>query len=292
MVYRLTDVERKLVLNRLIPLAREVSVSEDLRGWSWYKSPLQPPYPDSKVPMYLVSSNWCPTSRDVYLKMVLKEGGKPNDLVLLGWAIHRAVASAYIDFQNNEMKDKEELADILRAKMSNLTDEVKNICWNLYQYVYSGCKTEYDRIKASQPYAAARDVIQTSTPYLIEHRISGELLGLSNILSVDCYDYLKGIVYDLKTNLEPQLWHRLYATGYALTLESLYEIPIDIGCIVYLKTTRDSFTLKKDIFFINDDLRAWWIEERDKKMELVSGREDPGVAGSCPENCIYWEVCH
>ncbi|MBC7121098.1 MAG: CRISPR-associated protein Cas4 [Candidatus Methanosuratus sp.] len=54
----------------------------------------------------------------------------------------------------------------------------------------------------SSPSPPPRDVMATSVPFLVEHKVSGELLGLSGILSPDCYDYLRKIVFDVKV-MEP-----------------------------------------------------------------------------------------
>ena len=49
--------------------------------------------------------------------------------------------------------------------------------------------------------------------------------------------------------------------------------------------------MEKDLFHINDDLRSWWIEERDNKAEIVYEEKDPGIPSSCPDDCIYRSVC-
>jgi len=40
---------------------------------------------------------------------------------------------------------------------------------------------------------------------------------------------------------------------------------------------------------ISDDLRSWWIEERDKKAEMVYEEKDPGMA-ECERQCMpaWW----
>lgn len=131
----------------------------------------------------------------------------------------------------------------------------------------------------------------TSIPFLVEHRISGELLGLSGLLRVDCFDYLRNIVFDIKVSDETRSWYRLYPTGYAVVLESVYEIPVDAGCIVYVRFRENKLSIERDLFFISDDLRSWWIEERDEKLKMVAQRTDPGFPNVCPEGCIYREAC-
>ena len=131
----------------------------------------------------------------------------------------------------------------------------------------------------------------TAVPFLVEHKVSGELLGLSGLLSVDCYDYLRGVVFDLKVSQEERDWYRLAPTGYAIVLESVYEVPIDVGCVLYAWFQGGKLQVRRDLFFINDDLRSWWVEERDSKLDIVAQRKEPSVAGKCSEDCIYWKAC-
>jgi len=83
------------------------------------------------------------------------------------------------------------------------------------------CEARYIDVKSRQPYASEWDLMASTVPFLIEHKISGELLGLSGLLSLDCYDYLRCIMFDLKVQAEPEPWHRLAPVGYALVFESV-----------------------------------------------------------------------
>src|SRR4030067_2991818 len=74
MVYYLNDIEHKQLLKKLRPLSRGVGVTEELRGWSWDNSPLKTNQ-EVKLPMYSICSKYCPTSRDAYLRHVLKKKG-------------------------------------------------------------------------------------------------------------------------------------------------------------------------------------------------------------------------
>ena len=61
-------------------------------------------------------------------------------------------------------------------------------------------------------------LLSTAVPFLIEHKLSGELLGLSDILSVDCFDYLRTIMFDLKVTVSRKIGIG-YSLGYALVLK-------------------------------------------------------------------------
>lgn len=73
-------------------------------------------------------------------------------------------------------------------------------------------------------------------------------------------------------------------------IESLYEIPVDVGCVVGL-TFRNGMSIKRDIHYIDANLRSCWIEERDRKAEIVFNESDPGIADKCNPNCLYRGYC-
>jgi len=72
-MYFLSDIEQKQLLYQLLPTARDVGVSKELRGWNWHQPPLKPYFDDVKLPMYQISSKYCPTSRDIYLRNIEKK---------------------------------------------------------------------------------------------------------------------------------------------------------------------------------------------------------------------------
>jgi CRISPR-associated protein Csa1 len=84
---------------------------------------------------------------------------------------------------------------------------------------------------------------------------------------------------------------RLYTTGYALILESLYEIPVDLGCTVFVREKNGKIIVSRDLHFIDANLRSLWIEERDRKSGLVYDERDPGKARNCNPYCIFRNYC-
>lgn len=48
--------------------------------------------------------------------------------------------------------------------------------------------------------------------------------------------------------------------------------------------------MKKDIHIIDDELRQWFIEERDQKMRMIYEEIDPGL-GNCYDSCPYILQC-
>ena len=295
MVYFLNEVEQKYLTMNLRPKIRSNPVPEELRGWNWNTPPLKPYY-DIKLPMYLICSKYCETSRDVFLAMVEKVPASETFHVKLGKAVHEAVADAIKKARNlsfdtmREMKEK----DYGEKRISKAAE----LAWS---YTISACRWSFLKARAEQPYASVQDILLTSMPFLVEHRMSGELLGCSGLIEVDCYDYLRNIVYDIKVSVSQKeisknSSFRLYTTGYALVLESLYEIPIDVGCTVFInfmnfEGEEEFLTISKDLHFIDANLRSWWIEERDKKAEIVYNEIDPGKAENCYPGCIFRRAC-
>jgi len=292
-VFFLSEIDHKKLINQILPHAREVGVSEDLRGWSWHKAPMKPYYDNVRIPMYSVCSRYCPTGRDVFLNLVRKAKGTLNHKVKLGAAIHetvRTTLSAFID--GREFNFEDWYSGVLKEKDIEKPDDVMmERSRRAWKFTSVTCESRFMEGVSRQPYASKRDVMATALPFLVEHRISGELLGLSGLLGIDCYDYLRNVVFDLKVADEAMDWYRLYPTGYAIVLESVYEIPVDVGCTVYVSFRENKLTVFSDLFFISDDLRSWWIEERDKKLEIVAQKKDPGFPNTCYEDCMYQAEC-
>ncbi len=294
-MYFLSDLEQKYLIHKLLPLAREVGVSPELRGWSWYKEPLKPYYENVKLPMYTVCSKYCPTNRDVYLAFVEKEKGTLNYKIALGKMLHGVVSDSIQAFiQRRKLSFDNWLTEVRWNEIPAKAEEIIKPAKAVWDYVTKMCEARYAEVSAKQPYASEQSLMASAVPFLIEHKISGELLGLSGLLSVDCYDYLRCIMFDLKVESEPQEWHKLAPVGYALVFESVHEVPVDICCIVYLNLKNDKIVVKKDLFFASDELRNWWIEERDRKLEVVAERKDPGKPekSQCNPDCIYYQVCY
>ncbi len=280
MVYFLNEVEQKYLTMHLRPLIRQNPVPEELRGWNWHIPPLKPYY-DVKLPMYLICSRYCPTARDVYLALVEKVKGAETFSITLGKAVHNAIAEAVREAKrgnfNCEPPEHENEAVMIAVKA-------------VWDYTLSLCRTAYLKARSEQIYASEEDVVLTSIPFLVEHRMDGSLLGCSGIIAVDCFDYMRNIVFDVKVG-DAASSSRLYTTGYALVLESLYEIPVDVGCVVSITFQNGKMSVKKDLHFIDANMRSWWVEERDRKAEIVFNETDPGISDSCSRNCLYREFC-
>jgi len=297
-MYFLNDVERKTLLGKILPAARKVGVSEELRGWNWSTPPLKPLYSDEGIPNYLIAAQYCNTARDVFVTRVRGVRGEENIHVTTGNLVHKAVSTVVLSYVEEGLEP--DFEEWWRKEASSLDDkqttqeEVRKFVESVWAQTSSECRGALLARRSSQPYATEHDVRASALPFLVEHKVDGSLLGLSELLSVDCYDYLHGVIFDLKylrpsSTAEP--WRRLYSAGYAIALESVYEIPIDVGCVVYISMVNSQLRVSRDLFFIGDDLRGWWLEERDKKLEIVAQKKDPGLPKKCYDACLFLKYC-
>lgn len=294
-MYFLSDIEQKQLLYQLLPTAREVGVNNELRGWNWHQPPLKPYFDNVKLPMYQVSSKYCPTNRDLYLRHVEKKYVAPSSRMAVGKLFHGVVSDCLQAFLQRQDLDFETWLQKVRwEEIGERTANIVESGRQVWEFVRKMCEAELAKVSCSQPRATELDLMKTAVPFLVEHKISGELLGLSDVLSVDCFDYLRTIMFDLKVTGLKDEWHRLYSLGYALVFESIHEVPVDICCTVYLNVENGRINVQKDLFFANDELRQWWIEERDRKLEIVAERKDPGKPerSQCKEYCQYYNVCY
>jgi len=294
-LYFLSDIEHKHLLYQLLPTAREVGVSKELRGWNWHQPPLKPYFDNVKLPMYEVSSKYCPTNRDVYLRHIEKMYPAPTARMALGKLFHGVVSDSLQAFlQRQDVSFESWWQKIRWQEIPEKPENVMEPCRKVWEFMRKMCEARLAEGSSRQTHASELDLMASAVPFLIEHRISGELLGLSDVLSVDCYDYLRAIMFDLKVASAKEEWYRLYALGYALVFESVHEVPVDICCTVYLQVDNGKIGVQKDLFFANDELRQWWIEERDKKLEIVAERKDPGKPerSQCKEYCQYYNACY
>ncbi|MHA1300522.1 MAG: CRISPR-associated protein Cas4, partial [Candidatus Helarchaeota archaeon] len=190
-MYFLSEIEQKYLNQKLFPLTRKVGVSPDLRGFSWHKSPIKPYFENVKIPMYLVTSGYCPNSRDVFINKVLGKRGVINYYVSAGLSVHKTVSILHNLFLENNSKvpnykdwiAKNEKNIYYPGITAEKKENIKKFMEQVWNYCYSFLQTKFLETATTQPYASHRDRLATSIPFLIEHRISGELLGLSGILS-------------------------------------------------------------------------------------------------------------
>lgn len=305
-MYFLTDEEKKQLLKKYLPQSRQMEVAEELRGWNWHQPPLVPPY-DIKLGINEIANSYCPSNRDLYLRRVNKVKVPGNPSMIRGKIFHEVLVKALVRAKkaiyekgvvnyaaiikeiNSPLK-----MDFIYKYRELLSEEDFNDTFNkaeiLTSFENARITARLQEILVKQPYIGEDSLAALVIPVVLEQKIDGSFLGLSPNLSADAFTYTEPMVVDLKFG-EPRDFHRLSTTGYALVMEALHEFPINLGCIVYGEFKNNRLIVKKDIHIIDDELRQWFVEQRDEKMRMIYEEIDPGRR-NCYEGCPYYSNCN
>lgn len=304
-MYFPTEEERKDLTRGLLPKAREMVVADELRGWSWNQPPLEPIY-DLKLALYEVAGYYCPTARDLYMKRVMGIEVKPNTAMLFGRVLHEVLAKLIVRTKkaiyNSDVNSASEALEELRKpdysvlegvsqylSQEDLT-ELENRVAVVWRNQLNAIISQVDSALSKQPRIGVDSLVALSIPVSVEQNLDGSFLGLSSHLSTDAYRFYDTAILDIKFD-KPRDFHRLTTTGYALVMESLYEYPVNIGCIIYANFTNGRLIVDKDYHLIDDELRQWFIEARDEKMRMIYEEIDPGMPDECYDGCPYLGHC-
>ncbi len=300
-MYFLSDEEWRIATGRLLPQARRHPVHLELRGWSWREPPLSPPY-DVPLGAYEIAGKYCPTSRDVYLRRVLHVTTGPNQAMAEGAALHQALVDVVLAakrtiYQYGVAGCLAALAELSAPTQSAgpsavevEDDSLARKMALLKSFEYHRIISRVEDVLARQPRVGTDSLAALALPVTVEQQLDGTLLGLSGHLSTDALTAFDPVVFDVKFGPRRD-FHRLSTAAYALVLESLYEHPVDIGCVVYPRFDGGRLLVERDLHLIDDELRQWFIEERDERMRTVSEELDPGTPPECYPSCPCYAVC-
>jgi len=297
-MYFLNEEERRLLLRRYLPQARETAVSEELRGWNWPAPPLAPVY-SSTLGVSEVAGRYCPTARDVYLRRVLDVRPRPNAAMAEGSYYHAIVAEVILRAKQAIYRDggsslpaleglEEPDSPALPAPAGEAAKANGDLLW---RYQARRIAARAADAMARQPRAGTDALAAAILPVTVEQQLDGAFLGLSHGVRVDAVHFGEAMVADLKFGRRER-FHRIGLAGYAMVLESLREQPINLGYIVYVDFRDGRVTVERDLHVIGDELRQWFVDERDEKARSVELELDPGIAEECPEDCPYYFACH
>jgi CRISPR-associated protein Csa1 len=301
-MYFLAEEEKRLLLRKLLPQARDKGVVPELRGWNWDKPPLSPVY-GVRLAMYEIAGKYCPTARDLYLRRVLGVKKPATVRMLEGSLLHQFLCDLIVQAKRTIYNHGTRCLDELKRLTAPALDRpdvvgdaeqqsaLEQKVSALWEYEHSRIVTRVQEILARQPHVGVDALVALALPVTVEQRLDGGFLGLSAHLSADAFVFSEPMLVDLKFGAR-QDFHRLGTAGYALVMESLYEYPVNVGCVVYASFKDGGLQIQRDFHVIDDELRQWFIEERDEKMRMVEEEIDPGVAYDCPEYCSYWTECH
>ncbi|MCL4423872.1 MAG: type I-A CRISPR-associated protein Cas4/Csa1 [Firmicutes bacterium] len=305
-MYFLTEEERKFLLRGILPRSREMGVAEELRGWQWHEPPLQPTH-DVRLPVYEVAAKYCPSGRDLYLRRVLGVRVKPSKEMIMGSVLHQTIfrvmvrakrliyekgADRYKEIINclHEPLVGPDIPSATELKEDDLND-IRQKAGLISEFEATRLSSRIHDILARQPHIGEDSLAALAIPVVMEHRLDGSFLGLSQNLSADAYTFSEPMIVDVKFG-PPEKFHHLTTTAYALVMEALYEFPINVGCLVYVQFRGDRIIVQKDFHTIDDENRQWFIEERDEKMRFITDELDPGFPQTCHQKCLYREHCN
>ncbi|MFZ5631605.1 MAG: type I-A CRISPR-associated protein Cas4/Csa1 [Bacillota bacterium] len=302
-MYFLNDEEKKQLIKNYLPRSRQMDIAEELRGWNWHQPPLAPVY-DLRLALYEVANSYCPTARDLYLRRIDGIKARPNPAMVRGRVLHDVLAQVLVRakkaiYNNNlenvgqlirEVGDPPALDLVKPGHISDEDwDEIKKKAEIIARFEAGRIQSRLQDVLVKQPNIGVDSLVSLALPVVVEQRLDGSFLGLSPNLSSDAFTFSEPMILDLKFG-EPQKFHRLTTTGYALVMESLHEYPVNLGCLVYVDFRGDRMTIRKDIHIIDDELRQWFIEERDNKMRMLYEEIDPGM-DNCYPHCPYTLNC-
>lgn len=305
-MYFLSEEERKYLLRGLVPRSRALAVAEEHRGWNWHQPPLDPPY-GVRLGVYEVAGRYCATGRDVYLRRVRGLRGEPNPAMIAGGFYHAVLVEVLtrakrLLYAHGVEGFRAALAALGEPALAGPTGrwrgslppdewaEVERRGRLLWEFETSRVSARVQEVLARHPHINEDALVALAVPVVVEQRLDGTFLGLSPNLSADAVTVGEPLVMDVKFG-EPRDFHRLATTGYALVIEAIHEYPVNLGCIVYADFQGDRWVVRRDFHIIDDELRHWFLEDRDEKMRLVFEEIDPGLPEECPGDCPYFRVC-
>lgn len=305
-MYFFNEEERKYLLRGLVPRSRSIEVAEELRGWNWHQPPLDPPY-DVKLGVYEIGARYCPSARDLYLRRVLSARAQPNEAMQAGSFYHAVLVEVLtrakrLLYVHGVSGHRQALSALHEPEVDGAADRFRTtldaVVWEemvlrgkvLWEFEANRITARVQDVLSRYPYINEDALVALAVPVVVEQKLNGTFLGLSPHLSADAVMTAEPLVLDLKFG-EPRDFHRLSTAGYALAMEAVYEYPVNLGCIVYADFREGRWVIRKDFHIIDDELRQWFLEERDEKMRIIFEEMDPGLAEACPETCMFYHIC-
>lgn len=289
-------------------------IDEELRGWSWHEPPVLHAYPDTCLPISDVYSDVCRCGAYVYLKYVERRAVK-LPLPLDGIAAHMLWTRFYSELQqvlptsatpddlyhaltSAEAHERQIfLSRILtRIKGEGVASQAEAVFDRWFRALwkpmtYHAC-AELARLQASPAGPEPESVVSWLCPIAVELRVDSTLVGFSGNCRVDGLAPF-GLIVELKTGRPGDL-HKLALTAYALAVESIYEVPIDYGLLLYLDTPphKPISTTTYVLTPLDNKLRMDALSERDRISRVVAERQLENRHEPCGPLCPLQEVIH
>lgn len=307
-MYFLTEDDRKKLLYHWLPKSRAIDVVEDLRGWNWHRPPLEPPFEGMALEWGLrmgeVAGKFCSTGRDVYIRRILNvEPEVPAQAALGGFfhdvvheVVYRAKRGVYLHGTDwgriiGEMTATESEWEMwLRRLPSAVRQKAATAGRRLWDFEAERAFVRLKETVSCHPHLSADALVARALPVVAGQRIDGSYLGLSRHLKVDVGTWAEPMVVNLKFG-----WRReedkLTGAGYALAIEAAMEVPVNLGCLIYVTMDEHRIGIEREFYLIDDALRQMFVEERDGRMYNLMYERDPGLPEECPVSCGFLRVC-
>ncbi|QGA53967.1 type I-A CRISPR-associated protein Cas4/Csa1 [Sulfolobus sp. E5-1-F] len=270
------------------------NVDEELRGWNWNEPPV---YTRSLSQVSVSDLNYCSTLRNIYLK-VKGFKGDIGKQILQGSLIHMVYAFGVETVKrliySKDGIDGSTLRTLMGDEFYSLLKDLKDedakyakVLWDHITNIYSA---ELDRVRSRFTNLTRDSLVSQVVPFYVEFPVDGSFLGLTN-LRVDAFVPHLPLIAEMKTG-KYRYAHELSLAGYALAIESQYEIPIDYGYLCYVNVTDRDVRSNCKLVPISDAIRSEFLDMRDKAQDIMDKGIDPGIAKDCERDCMFYRVCH
>lgn len=288
-----SDEERRRLARGLLPAARSMDVVDELRGWSWGRPPLDPVYP-TRLGVSEVANHYCETGRDLYLRRVERIQVPPSPAMAAGGMLH-GVARTFVTQAKRRVYTASSPADVpaaLRGLAHAVAVPPAPDAVLLAEVLEDQIVAESQRLLTAQPRLELDALAARLLPISVALQLDGSFLGLSKHLSAEAVSWEHRAVITLRFGRQFE-FHRLSTTGYALVLEALYELPFNLGCVLYVDLDPPAGRVHLDVdwHLIDNELRDWFVQTRDERARLVFDARDPGLPQACDLYCPFLATC-
>ncbi|QIW22812.1 type I-A CRISPR-associated protein Cas4/Csa1 [Sulfolobus sp. S-194] len=271
-------------LKRLHRIREMDPVPDELRGWHYYSPPVKP-RAYLGLTMSEIAYDYCPTKRDVYLRRVLNQKGSERAQLVFGQSIHKVFSKAINDVRISYVLGKDPYQIVKESYLESefCPQEISEYCKKVYGNLILFWSSWLAEAKAFYGGDSVGFL-----PWATEVRVDGSAIGLSDRLAVDALGEFT--VVEVKSGKREE-FHRLALAGYALAIESVLELPVDYGLLVYINGFPNDVEIRFESYYISPDMRREILDKRDEVIEMILNGRDPGKPVKCPETCPFYEVC-
>ncbi len=259
-------------LRRLHEIRDYDPIPSELRGWSWDRPPVKP-----RAYLGLGVSEIAFASECGFKSLWLRRRGVRIDVgepARVGLVIHEIFHMASSDLRSllprlSPWDAVEVLLRRAQSRVSRLSKERWAV--NLYKALITSWAGEASSAKL---YYGSPGL--GFLPWLAEYKVDGSPLGLSKNIRVDAIAEA-GVVVEVKYG-KPSNWHYLSLAGYALALESFYEVPVDYGVLLTVSINNGEPVVSVEPVYVSAEYRRRFLEVRDDAIDvLLSNTEPPEV---------------